>query len=166
MELPTFISNMTTIKKLFGFGCQIFKDSIPGTYWEWIEQKFGFYSSAVFNIFITRKMGLYQESNYNLSSIFRFIKIFMFKCTFLSPGNLAGPSGGKQSDIIFSILSKIHFMQFIPRSHTYWDMGVAAFLSGLQGWMFGPLGWSSGPAKLVAMPFQLKTGTAAVFTVT
>ena len=55
-------------------------------------------------------------------------------------------------------------MPYIPRSHIYRDTGVAAFLPGLQGWMFGPLGWSSGPAKLVGWPLQLKSGTAADFT--
>ena len=55
------------------------------------------------------------------------------------------------------------FLNFIPRSHIYRDMAVAAFSSGLQGWMFGSLGWSSGPAKLVGWPLQLKSGTAADF---
>ena len=64
----------------------------------------------------------------------------------------------------FSILSKRYFMQFIHRSNIYRDIGVAAFLTVLQGWMFGPLGWSSGPAKLVGWPLQLKSGTAADFT--
>ena len=64
----------------------------------------------------------------------------------------------------FSILSNSYFIKFIPRSHIYRDTGVAAFMPGLQGWMFGQLGWSSGPAKLVGWPLQLKTGTAAVFT--
>ena len=56
------------------------------------------------------------------------------------------------------------FQNFIPRSRIYRDMAVAAFLSGLYGWMFGSLGWSSGPAKLVGWPLQLKSGTAADFT--
>ena len=54
------------------------------------------------------------------------------------------------------------FLNFIPGSHIYRDMAVAAFLSGLHGWMFGSLGWSSGPAKLVGWPLHLKSGPAAV----
>ena len=36
----------------------------------------------------------------------------------------------------FSILSKSYFMHFIPRSHIYWNTGLASFLPSLQGWMF------------------------------
>ena len=55
-------------------------------------------------------------------------------------------------------------LNFIPRSHIYRNMDVAACLLGFQVWMFCTLGWSSGPAKLVGWPLQLKTGTAADFT--